>query len=199
MEGEGFQAVRRREVARDGMLHQRKADERLFLVAGRRGENSFRKHKLQEATLLVQPKRIYNIKEIIILKNHANSSPTEQSSEGVSLANLYEQSYDPTIMPSYRKIEGVSYIIQVGAEDGMVEIRFPDDSSVYVDRDDRERLIHEGWLASTEAAAKDLLQKIIKNKIKKQRKSIESSLSAIKRKRESITNLNKELKKLNDT
>ena len=102
-------------------------------------------------------------------------------------------------MPSYRKIEGVSYIIQVGAEDGMVEIRFPDDSSVYVDRDDLESLIIEGWLASTEAAAKDLLQKIIKNKIKKQRKSIESSLSAIKRKRESITNLNKELKKLNDT
>ena len=90
MEGEGFQAVRRREVAGGRVLRQWQTLKRLFLVAGRRWENSLHKHKLQEATLLVQPKRIYNIKEIINLKNHANSSPTEQSSEGVSLANLYE-------------------------------------------------------------------------------------------------------------
>ena len=109
-----------------------------------------------------------------------------------------EGSYDPFFIPSFRKIEGVSYMVQVGAEDGTVEIRFPDDSTAYVGRDELEDLSIDGWLASTEAVAKDLLRKYIKNAIKDQRKSIKSSLSTIKRKRELIANLNNELKKLND-
>ena len=90
MEGEGFQAVRRREVARERVLRQWQTLKRLFLVAGRRGESSLHRHKLQEATLLVQPKRIYNIKEIIILKTTPTHPPPSKARKGVSLANLYE-------------------------------------------------------------------------------------------------------------
>lgn len=107
--------------------------------------------------------------------------------------------YNAELGPSYEKIENVSYVLKTFEHpySNVVEIRTPNKLINNVFESDLEKPSIDGWLASTEAVAKNLLRKYIKNAIKTERQSIKRSQTTIKRKRQLITNFNNELKKLN--
>lgn len=103
---------------------------------------------------------------------------------------------DPSLVPSYRKIEDVSYVIQTYEGTEVVKIATPYDLVSFVYEGELEDLSINGWLASTEAVAKELLRQKIERIITTETKTLNSLTLQLKQKRELVTNLSNALEQL---
>lgn len=108
--------------------------------------------------------------------------------------------YNSELVPSYRKIENVSYVLKTfeDANNSIVEIRTPNEVINCVYESDLEELSIDNWLASTEEIAQKLLRQNIYNMLSIHNAQLKDLISSVKGKRQLIAKLNKALKQLNN-
>ena len=108
--------------------------------------------------------------------------------------------YNSELVPSYRKIENVSYVLKTfeDANNSIVEIRTPNEVINCVYESDLEELSIDNWLASTEEIAQKLLRQKIYNMLSIHNAQLKDLISSVKGKRQLIAKLNKALKQLNN-
>lgn len=108
--------------------------------------------------------------------------------------------YNSELVPSYRKIENVSYVLKTfeDANNSIVEIRTPNEVINCVYESDLEELSIDNWLASTEEIAQKLLRQNICNMLSIHNAQLKDLISSVKGKRQLIAKLNKALKQLNN-
>ena len=90
--------------------------------------------------------------------------------------------YNAELVPSYRKIENVSYVLKTfeDANNSIVEIRTPNEVINCVYESDLEELSIDNWLASTEEIAKLLLQQNIYNMLSIHNAQLKHLISSVK-------------------
>lgn len=108
--------------------------------------------------------------------------------------------YNSELVPSYRKIENVSYVLKTfeNTNNSIVEIRTPNEVINCVYESDLEELSIDNWLASTEEIAQKLLRQNIYNMLSIHNAQLKDLISSVKGKRQLIAKLNKALKQLNN-